>query len=87
MAKKNIGCQFSWRPLRAARATTTAQLLAKIHMPVCNANPADVPDVRPTAIEAKTPMSAATYSHSSVSDIIEMTRQRAMAAGIHPISR
>jgi len=45
------------------------------------------PEVRPTATDASTPSTAATYNHSSVSDIIEKIRTSAMAKGAHWINR
>jgi len=82
-AKKTIGCHFPCRRLRAAKATTTTQPLANFLTSACNENRSNRPNVRPTAIDASPPTTAATYSHSVLSGIIEKTRPRAIAKGIH----
>jgi hypothetical protein len=71
----------------AAKATTSSQLLANFHRRTCTGASSAFPDVRPTAIEASTPRTAAPYNHASLSGIIETMSPRAMTNGDHAISR
>jgi hypothetical protein len=84
-AKKAIGCHLPWRRLMAARATTSNQPFANLHRRACSEAP-DCRDVRPTATETKTPITAATYNHTSLADIIETMSRRAIPKGVQAIS-
>jgi hypothetical protein len=86
-AKKSIGYHFSFIRLRAAKATTSNQPLANFHRRACVDKSPDFPDIRPTAIEATAPTTAARYNNSSMSDIMEKMSQIAIASGVHSISR
>ena len=79
IAKNAIGCHFPWSRLRAAKAATMTHPLANFLTRAANAQVSERPKVRPTATEASAPRTAATYSHSSVADIIEKIKTRAMA--------
>src|SRR5690349_16143692 len=68
-AKKTIGCHFPCRRLRAAKTTTTTQPLTNFLTRACKENRSNRPNVRPTAIDASPPTTAATYSHSALSGI------------------
>jgi len=86
-AKNTIGCHFPWRTLMAARATTKAQPFTNFNIRGCNGTTPGFPEVRPTAIDATSPMTTATYNHISISDIIDNTTTTATTKGVHAINR
>src|SRR5690348_12604994 len=85
--KKTMGSHFPCRTLRAASRAMMTQLLANLQTRLCSDPPAPVPDVRPTATDASTPITAATYNHSSLAGIIDRTSATAMANGVQGINR
>src|SRR5690242_8846580 len=84
--KKIIGCHVPCRTLKAANRTTTSQLLANFQIRTLHSR-RRVPDVLPTASDASSPITTATYNHSCLTAIIEKMSASATANGVHGINR